>query len=330
MKVWLPADPSRRALLVAVACSVLLHALLAATAYLAGSLGPKIIAKRGEPLFVDIAPDRPEERAPRGNPARPVGPDQAPPPRRAAEPPAPKGAEARARVSETPKAAEPKPQAPPQLAAKASPPPAPESQLPRAQEPAPAPAPQPRAPERESPGPQPQKAEPARPEGTAAASGSAPPSDAAGQVLARTRSGLDLPAAMLRRPGGGGGLQDGRGGVEGEPIPLDTQDPKYVDYFGKLRERIKAKWIYPREAGDRGIGGQLLIEFHIAKDGRLQLLELRRSSGVEILDDYAMNAVRLAQPFPPVPDTLAKQVLAVNGLFNYQIVGNSFVNQFLR
>jgi outer membrane biosynthesis protein TonB len=51
---------------------------------------------------------------------------------------------------------------------------------------------------------------------------------------------------------------------------------------------------------------------------------------VEILDDYALNAVRLAQPFPPVPDNLAKQVLAVNGLFNYQIVGNSFVNQFLR
>ncbi len=42
------------------------------------------------------------------------------------------------------------------------------------------------------------------------------------------------------------------------------------------------------------------------------------------------SAVRLAQPFPPVPDTLAKQVLAVNGLFNYVVVGDSFVNQFFR
>lgn len=42
------------------------------------------------------------------------------------------------------------------------------------------------------------------------------------------------------------------------------------------------------------------------------------------------SAIRLAQPFPPVLDTLAKHVLAVNGLFNYVVVGDSFVNQFLR
>src|SRR4029453_15339737 len=67
---------------------------------------------------------------------------------------------------------------------------------------------------------------------------------------------------------GGGGFHGGRGGVEGEPVPLDTPDPKYQDYFRILRERIQAKWTYPREAGDRGIGGALLIGFHIAKDGR--------------------------------------------------------------
>ena len=329
MKIWLPADPSRRALLVAIVCSVLLHVLVAASVYLADAFGPKIVAKRGEPLFVDITPDRPEERAPRGNPARPPGPGTPAPERRAPEPPAPKMAEVKPKAAEVPRSAPPKAPAPSQVA-KASPPPAPETPAPRTQEPAPAPGPQARAPERETVPSQPQPAEPSRTEGAASPSRPAAPSEPAGQVLARTKSGLDLPAAMLRSPGGGGGLKDGRGGVEGEPIPLDTQEPKYVDYFGQLRERIKSKWSYPREAGERGIGGQLLIEFHIAKDGRVQLLELRRSSGVEILDDYAMNAVRLAQPFPPVPDNLAKQVLAVNGLFNYQIVGNSFVNQFLR
>ena len=43
-----------------------------------------------------------------------------------------------------------------------------------------------------------------------------------------------------------------------------------------------------------------------------------------------MNAVRLAQPFPPVPDDIAKQVLSINGLFKYQIVGASLLNQYLR
>jgi protein TonB len=329
MKMWLPRDPSRRALLIALVCSVVLHALLAASGYLAGTFGPKIIAKRGEPLFVDIAPDRPEERAPRGNPSRPPGPTEPAPERRAPATPPPKVAEVKPKTAEAPKSAAATAPAPPQVA-KASPPPAPEAQPSRAPDAPPGPVPQARAPERETPAPQPQPSEPARTEGAASPSRPAAPSEQAGQVLAKTKSGLDLPAAMLRRPGGGGGLKDGHGGVEGEPIPLDTQEPKYVDYFGQLRERIRSKWIYPREAGQRGIGGQLLIEFHIAKDGHLQLLELRRSSGVEILDDYAMNAVRLAQPFPPVPDTLAKQVLPVSGLFSYVVVGDSFVNQFLR
>jgi protein TonB len=137
------------------------------------------------------------------------------------------------------------------------------------------------------------------------------------------------PDGMRRQPGGGGLLGGGRGGVEGEPIPLDTPEPRYQDYFNKIRERIKAKWIYPREAGERGIEGELLIEFHIAKDGRVAFIELRNSSGTAILDDAALTAVKLAQPFPPVPDEIAKRTLAINGQFRYQIV-SGLVNQFLR
>jgi len=135
--------------------------------------------------------------------------------------------------------------------------------------------------------------------------------------------------SMRRQPGGGGLTGGGRGGVEGEPIPLDTPEPKYQDYFNKIRERIKANWVYPRQAGERGIEGELLIEFHIAKDGRVAYIELRHSSGAAILDDAALTAVKLAQPFPPVPDEIAKQTLAINGQFKYQIV-SGLVNQFLR
>ncbi len=97
----------------------------------------------------------------------------------------------------------------------------------------------------------------------------------------------------------------------------------------KVREKIKANWIYPREAGERNIEGELLIEFHIAKDGRLTYIELRHTSGTDILDSYAMNAVKFASPFPPVPDALAKQTLAIHGQFRYQIV-SGLVNQLIR
>ena len=65
--------------------------------------------------------------------------------------------------------------------------------------------------------------------------------------------------------------------------------------------------------------GDLLIEFRIAKDGRLDFIELRRSSGVTVLDDAALTAVKLAQPFPPVPDDIARRTLSINSTFRYQI-----------
>ena len=51
-----------------------------------------------------------------------------------------------------------------------------------------------------------------------------------------------------------------------------------------------------------------MIEFHVAKDVKLDCMELRRSSGV---------AIRLGQPFPAVPDELAKPMLVINGAFRY-------------
>src|SRR5262245_36168222 len=102
MRIWLPSDPSRRALAIAALCSLLLHVLVGAALYWSGRVFSPVIVKRGEPLFVDIAPDKPKEAAPRGNPARPVAPPESErpvtPPKVAAappKPPAPKVAEPR-------------------------------------------------------------------------------------------------------------------------------------------------------------------------------------------------------------------------------------------
>lgn len=327
IKIPFPEDPTRRKLLIAVVCSILLHVGLLGSLVAVNTFGPSAYVKRGEALFVDIAPERPEEKAPLGSPARPVGPEP-PPPRKSPAPPAPRPriADAPPKPAPAPKAPapppRPAPEPPKQVARADSPAPtAPEPPAPKALDPEPVkpPEPGPAAPSSQPPAPSPQ------PASAAPAPGDGP----------KTQTALAKPSppespSIFRHPGGGGGLRGGRGGVEGEPVPLDTPEPKYQDYFNKIRERIKANWIYPREAGDRGIQGELLIEFHIAKDGRLEYLDLRRSSGEEILDRFAMNAVRLAQPFPPVPDHIAKQVLSINGSFRYQIIGASLLNQYLR
>ncbi|HEY7205779.1 MAG TPA: energy transducer TonB [Methylomirabilota bacterium] len=283
----------------AIVTSLLFHLfVLVPFVVVPGLFQPASYVKRGEPLLVDIAPERPEEKAPLGNPSQPVAPPQS-----AARPapPAPRMAPAPPRMAPAPRPAPVQPPAPPRAVAKPEPAPEPMVKTPEPTPPAPETAPSETA--ESAPGP----AAPSQPQVAAA-----------------------RPPSIWRQPGGGGGLQGGgRGGVDGAPIPLDTPEPKYQDYFNKVRERIKSKWVYPRPAGERGIEGELLIEFHIAKDGRLEYIELRHSSGTQILDDAALTAVKLAQPFPPVPDDIAKRSLAINGQFRYQIV-SGFVNQFLR
>jgi TonB family protein len=329
---YLPEDRTNRYLVVTVVVSVLLHLLVGLLLIVGGNMEQRIISKRGESLLVDIAPDKPNETAPLGNPSRPVGPDVPKQPRQAA-PPAPP-------TPPAPKVA-PIPPVPPTAAPAPAPrtaPPTPKvADVPK--EAPKAPPTEPAPPKSEEPGPPSKVAPPApAPEPTQTAKATSPQSSTPPQQLgaptpprvASTPPPESSATSGMFRRGGGGGLKGGRGGIEGEPIPLDTPDPRYQDYFNQIRERIKSKWIYPYEASSRGIGGELSIEFGIAKSGELQFIERRRSSGVELLDDYAMRAVQLASPFPPVPDAISKGGLPIHGIFRYQLLGSGLINNYLR
>jgi TonB family protein len=135
--------------------------------------------------------------------------------------------------------------------------------------------------------------------------------------------------SLLRGSGGAGGSGDGRAGIEGEPIPLDSTDPKYSDYLDQVRRRIKDKWGYPCVKNDRTREceyktAQLVIEFGIAKDGKVPFINVVRSSGYAIYDDYAVNAVKLAD-FPPIPDSFSKKGVPIQATFSY-VVQSSLTN----
>src|SRR4029453_6824639 len=103
-RIPLPEDRTQRTLVLAIATSLLFHLfVLVPFVVVPGLFQSAPYVKRGEPLLVDIAPERPEEKAPLGNPSRPVAPPEsvarpappaprmapAPPPGAPAAPPAP-------------------------------------------------------------------------------------------------------------------------------------------------------------------------------------------------------------------------------------------------
>lgn len=64
---------------------------------------------------------------------------------------------------------------------------------------------------------------------------------------------------------------------------------------------------YPDEAIRKKLSGTLILDVVINADGTLRKIDLRRSSGHQILDDAAKRIVKMASPYNPFPEKLLKQ-----------------------
>jgi TonB family protein len=109
--------------------------------------------------------------------------------------------------------------------------------------------------------------------------------------------------------GGAGGQAIGRGGIVGEPVALDSRDNDVSDYLARIKRLIQQNWAYPcvkdAQTGTcEYMSTELVVEFGILKQGKVQYAEVRRASPYGIYDSYAVNAIKLASPFPPVPPAM--------------------------
>jgi protein TonB len=80
---------------------------------------------------------------------------------------------------------------------------------------------------------------------------------------------------------------------------------RYVEDWRAKVERI-GEMNYPQAARDERKYGSLVVTVAIKADGSLEDVEIRRSSGVRILDQAAIRIVRLAAPYAPFPPEIAK------------------------
>lgn len=80
----------------------------------------------------------------------------------------------------------------------------------------------------------------------------------------------------------------------------------YRDAWRKKVERI-GNLNYPEEARRQGLYGNLRMRVLINRDGSLQEMRVLQSSGHKVLDQAALNIVRLSAPFAPFSNELAAQ-----------------------
>jgi TonB family protein len=95
-------------------------------------------------------------------------------------------------------------------------------------------------------------------------------------------------------------------------VDLRTANP---DYFQLLERRINRNWGPTRGGPDavndlasryaRSGGGIVVVSFSIGSNGELLgTPAVEESSGSPFLDQEALRAVKLAAPFPPLPESL--------------------------
>lgn len=75
-------------------------------------------------------------------------------------------------------------------------------------------------------------------------------------------------------------------------------------FTGQVRQRISRFQVYPRIARRRGMEGQPVVAFTLNQQGQLTGLQLDRSSGYDLLDQAALDAVKQGAPYPAIPPSL--------------------------
>ena len=117
----------------------------------------------------------------------------------------------------------------------------------------------------------------------------------------------------LARALGSGGTSDYLPEVdEGEDTALNAKKWKFASFFNRVKEQIRQHWRAAQEYQKRDPTGSLyggkvrytVLRVALMPDGSLADVHLEKPSGVDFLDDVAVEAVKEAQPFPNPPQQL--------------------------
>ena len=122
----------------------------------------------------------------------------------------------------------------------------------------------------------------------------------------------------------GSGTQDALKDIDdGDETALNSKKWRFSAFFNRVKRQVQEHWhpddVYRRRDPSGSIYGKTnrltIVRVQLNPSGKLANLALESPSGLEFLDDEALQAFRAAQPFPNPPNQL---IDANDGLINFQ------------
>ena len=97
---------------------------------------------------------------------------------------------------------------------------------------------------------------------------------------------------------------------------------KYMREWINRVERI-GNLNYPDQARRQKLSGTLILDVVINADGKLVKIDLRQSSGHQILDDAAKRIVKLASPYSAFPEKLRQETDVIHITRSWEFLNNN-------
>jgi protein TonB len=113
----------------------------------------------------------------------------------------------------------------------------------------------------------------------------------------------------------------------GDTVWLNLERGLLISFFRRFRNQIEGVWNYPREAIEKEQQGTLLLKITVDAKGNLLDVDLEKSSGSEILDYEAIQAVYRAAPFGPLGKHYPHPDLKIMAHFQYRLSGKFIYGQ---
>jgi TonB family protein len=110
-----------------------------------------------------------------------------------------------------------------------------------------------------------------------------------------------------------GGTQDHLEDVdEGDETALNAKGWKFASFFNRVKQQVAEHWRPGAEYQRRDPTGQIygtgawvtFVRIVLKPDGELASVAIQKPSGLDFLDDVAVEAVKQGQPFPNPPAQL--------------------------
>lgn len=143
-----------------------------------------------------------------------------------------------------------------------------------------------------------------------------------GGKIKHRASGFDPSGASVGTSDGGGKSASNGSGFDKNTTKKMISSYDISPYVNELRRNIRWNWKAPKNPE----GKRVELFLRIAKDGRVVILNVKRTSESGEADNAALNAVRRTMPLNPLPSKYSKSYLDV--IFTFDSSANSLGSRF--